>query len=136
MIWQLTGKLWPGMRSERRGSTAMCDINDDYDNISLDDLHLCGSDCPLLTEGTCPNALRLVGSRKEAAGRASLGETRLSVKSKAFWCPVCHYSVPLVLRPDSVLKVRRLGALCVCHYSVPLVMRPDSVLKVRRLGAL
>ena len=113
MIWQLTGKLWPGMRSERRGSTAMCDINDDYDNISLDDLHLCGSDCPLLTEGTCPNALRLVGSRKEAAGRASLGETRLSVKSKAFWCPVC---LSLLCAPGFET---RLVLLCVSLFCAP-----------------
>ena len=89
MIWQLTGKLWPGLRIERRRSTGMCEINDDYDNIALDDLHVCDSDCPLLTEGTCPNALRITGSRKDE-GRLSLGETRLAVKSKRFWfCAVC-----------------------------------------------
>ncbi|KAK7114848.1 hypothetical protein V1264_000838 [Littorina saxatilis] len=80
MIWQLTGKLWPGMRSERRRSSGMCDINEEHDNISLDEVHVCDSDCPLLTEGTCPNAVRVVGSRTKPGGRASLGETRLPPK--------------------------------------------------------
>ncbi|XP_076470113.1 uncharacterized protein LOC143300380 isoform X2 [Babylonia areolata] len=83
MIWQLTGKLWPGMRSERPSSNSggMCDLGDDPDSISLDDLHQCDSDCPLLAEGTCPRAIRILGSRKQAGGRASLGETRLTVKN-------------------------------------------------------
>ncbi|KAK7475000.1 hypothetical protein BaRGS_00033747, partial [Batillaria attramentaria] len=79
MIWKTPGKVWPGMR-ERRKSTGMCEASQDCDHISLDDLHQCDSDCPLLTSGTCPNALGQASGNQ--GGRGSLGETKLRVKSR------------------------------------------------------
>lgn len=94
MIWKVAGYLWPGT-GERRSSTGMFDNVNDGDNISLDDLHQCDSDCPLLTSGQCPKSLNPAPSRASGSLRSKgkdkdkdrkcFEETKLNVKSKIFF---------------------------------------------------
>jgi hypothetical protein len=108
MIWQLAGKIWPRQGSARRFRTTTTTNDDDDDDLDddvframesygdddaesqqllcleMDEFqHVCDADCPLLTDGQCPNIVRVLASRPcKSGGRASLGETRIPCKRK------------------------------------------------------